>query len=407
MAGVRVINLADIYGKAQQHRANEQLMQLQDLKMQEAAQAMKQKQTLKDLVMSSYTPASPAVPFEADEEAFMGQPSLTGLTAKPAVRGGMNYDKLAQGLAGMGDFESMMKVQEAKTESGSKVSKAHQEKATAAQKFVDAGDVIGLEQFIRADDETPDDVKVTSVNEDGSMTMTSASWPQPRTIKPSLNAQKFGAKAGGADPYFSPVQTGGGLYAFDHRTASVNPIQHNGQTLLGSVSDPRLQGNISRAKEFGKVAGETEGITTVKKPQQGKDTLSLLNDVDSLITNATGSMIGAGRDAVAGAFGHATPGAAATAKLKVIQAGLMANMPRMEGPQSDKDVALYREAAGQIGDPTIPADMKKAAVETIRIINRKYVAQGQPGQSFQEGATRTNRRTGEVQVFRGGQWQRQ
>jgi uncharacterized protein (UPF0147 family) len=50
----------------------------------------------------------------------------------------------------------------------------------------------------------------------------------------------------------------------------------------------------------------------------------------------------------------------------------MTNMPRMEGPQSDRDVDLYRQAAGQIGDPTVPRDIKKAAVKTIRELQKKY-----------------------------------
>jgi len=50
----------------------------------------------------------------------------------------------------------------------------------------------------------------------------------------------------------------------------------------------------------------------------------------------------------------------------------MTNMPRMEGPQSDADVKLYRDAAGQIGDPTVPASIKKAAVGTIRQLQEKY-----------------------------------
>jgi hypothetical protein len=50
----------------------------------------------------------------------------------------------------------------------------------------------------------------------------------------------------------------------------------------------------------------------------------------------------------------------------------MTNMPRMEGPQSDADVKLYRDAAGQIGDPTVPASIKKASVATIRQLQEKY-----------------------------------
>jgi hypothetical protein len=47
----------------------------------------------------------------------------------------------------------------------------------------------------------------------------------------------------------------------------------------------------------------------------------------------------------------------------------------MTGPQSDADVKLYKEMAGQIGDSTIPAAEKKAAMKTIRILNQKYADQ--------------------------------
>jgi hypothetical protein len=98
----------------------------------------------------------------------------------------------------------------------------------------------------------------------------------------------------------------------------------------------------------------------------------MLDIADPLIEAATGSVAGAGRDKLAAAFGVAPQGAQAIAQLKVLQAGLMTNMPRMEGPQSDRDVQLYREAAGQIGDPAVPRDIKKAAVNTIRAIQERY-----------------------------------
>jgi hypothetical protein len=47
-------------------------------------------------------------------------------------------------------------------------------------------------------------------------------------------------------------------------------------------------------------------------------------------------------------------------------------MPRLEGPQSNLDQQLYREAAGQIGDPTVPKGTKKAALKTIRDIQSRY-----------------------------------
>jgi hypothetical protein len=55
-------------------------------------------------------------------------------------------------------------------------------------------------------------------------------------------------------------------------------------------------------------------------------------------------------------------------------------MPRMEGPQSDKDVQLYKEMAGQIADPWIPKARKMAAVQTIDEIQSRYLGQSTPVQ---------------------------
>jgi hypothetical protein len=88
----------------------------------------------------------------------------------------------------------------------------------------------------------------------------------------------------------------------------------------------------------------------------------------------------------------------------------MTDMPRMEGPQSDRDVELYREAAGRLGDPTVPRDQKKAAIKAIREINQRYQQQGgqAPAASkYRDGQTATNPKTGEKMVFKGGQWVKQ
>jgi hypothetical protein len=97
------------------------------------------------------------------------------------------------------------------------------------------------------------------------------------------------------------------------------------------------------------------------------DARTILNDSDT-----TGSTAGAAVDALGSVVGHSTGGAKNTAKLKVIQAGLMLNMPRMEGPQSDRDVQLYQQAAAQIGDSTVPAGTRSAALDTIEAIQNRY-----------------------------------
>jgi len=107
------------------------------------------------------------------------------------------------------------------------------------------------------------------------------------------------------------------------------------------------------------------------KQSSGK-ALQLIDAADELLNKATGSWTGTGADMIAGAFGKSTEGAKATAQLKAIEGALMMAQPRMEGPQSDKDVALYRQMAGQVGDPTVPVETRRAALQAIRSLHEKY-----------------------------------
>lgn len=401
MPGLNLINLADINDKVQRARANDQAMALQDMKMQAAMGEMQKQKSLRDLVSSAYTPASPAVPFETDEEAFMGQPSLQGLTAKPATRGRMDYDRLEQGLAGMGDFNSLMKLREQRA--GANISKAHQEKIKAAQGFVDAGDQEGLRQFVLADDETPDDVDVVT-NQDGSMTLQSSQWPEPRTIKPS---PKRKGMPGSSTPYFSPVQTGGGLYAFDHRTAGITPLSHDGRRIVGSTSDPNLQGRLSEAKEEGKTVGEQRGMIGGKYQavDSVRDAKKLIND--GIYAGYYGEM----KKTLAKANPLADKTKAANTERFISHIGNVV-IPRLKefgGNDSNEEMKyLQRVMAGDITmEPEalmkILDDAEKKIQQGIERLNRGELGAPQ----VQEGTIRRNRRTGEVQVFQGGQWQRQ
>lgn len=102
--------------------------------------------------------------------------------------------------------------------------------------------------------------------------------------------------------------------------------------------------------------------------------LAAVGEAKQILDDATGSYLGAGVDIASQAFGHATEGAKNIAKLKVLESNIMMNQPRMEGPQSDKDVQLYRQAAGQLGDPTVPNEIKRAALDTIESLHSKYAS---------------------------------
>ncbi len=107
------------------------------------------------------------------------------------------------------------------------------------------------------------------------------------------------------------------------------------------------------------------------KKQLSRDldsTIGELKDITKkggLIDQSTGSGAGALIDATAGFFGTATPGAIAVGKLAPIYDKVLKMVPRFEGPQSDKDTASYKEAAGNLANPAIPNDQKKAAAKEI------------------------------------------
>jgi hypothetical protein len=127
----------------------------------------------------------------------------------------------------------------------------------------------------------------------------------------------------------------------------------------------------SRAAAEGQAVGTAEGAI-LTRALKAEGITDILDIAEPLIDEATGSGSGAARDKLAAFFGVSTEGAQATAQLLPLQAAIMLNQPRMEGPQSDRDVELYRQAAGQIGDPSVPRETKKAALQTIRRLQDLY-----------------------------------
>lgn len=113
---------------------------------------------------------------------------------------------------------------------------------------------------------------------------------------------------------------------------------------------------------------------------------TILPEVEKLLPKATGSYAGAAVDFLGKGIGISTEGAKATAQLKTLAGQLVALMPKMSGPQSDKDVQMYREMAGELADDTKPIATRLAALQSIKQLNNKYreinnrSGQLQPGQ---------------------------
>jgi hypothetical protein len=155
-----------------------------------------------------------------------------------------------------------------------------------------------------------------------------------------------------------------------------------------------------------------EGVIGMGKPSATQEKASLLKaqmgkDIDFAITELTnvtkdGGLIdqstgsGAGRlaDIGAGFFGQATQGAIAIGKLKPIQDVVLKMVPRFEGPQSDKDTQSYKEAAGQLADPTLPTKIRKEAGKTVLRLMQSRKNQFVSPELASEGITNTQPSTG-------------
>ena len=149
-------------------------------------------------------------------------------------------------------------------------------------------------------------------------------------------------------------------------------------------------------------------------PMQSKDQLQRSNDATAvmeltdeaapLLEKAPGSYAGAALNQAGRAIGLNTDASKAQASLDVLAGSLIAKMPKMSGPQSDKDVMLYKAMAGNLNDPTLPEEAKRAAMDTLRKLNQKY-ATGYQGKGIPQGPADGALRPGAVSdgfMFLGG-----
>lgn len=121
-------------------------------------------------------------------------------------------------------------------------------------------------------------------------------------------------------------------------------------------------------------AEEKAASDQATRERQGKQMVSALNEAEQILKagNATASGIGTVIDAGARAIGRTTAGAQDAARLEALGGWLMANVPRMEGPQSNFDVQNYMTMAGKVGDSRVPIAERMAALNQVKKLQQKY-----------------------------------
>lgn len=128
-------------------------------------------------------------------------------------------------------------------------------------------------------------------------------------------------------------------------------------------------------------AGVERETKMATRARDANDALGLIAEARRLLPNATGGGLAAVGDKAAGLFGIGTAGAQANAALKTISGQLTAKQPRMEGPQSDRDVQMYKDMAGDVANENLPVSIRMAALDQIERLQKKYTQgnQQRPG----------------------------
>lgn len=128
--------------------------------------------------------------------------------------------------------------------------------------------------------------------------------------------------------------------------------------------------------------------------------LSVADQAEKILnTGPTASGMGSMVDKTAAFFGKATDGAIAAQQLKALGGWLVANVPRMEGPQSNFDVGNYQRMAADVQNDTLPIPARMAALQSIKQMMGQIINQGGMG-----GVTGGWEPTGKSSVMSSGGW---
>jgi hypothetical protein len=169
----------------------------------------------------------------------------------------------------------------------------------------------------------------------------------------------------------------GGVPAAGGMPMANAPAQQMGNAIPPSAQpqyqyNPNLtpKENQTRAAKF-----SADADKNLKNAQESFNVIKEASDIFNTGTPTSGGFknIGTG---IAEFFDIPTKAADADAKLTILGQKLVQQVPRFEGPQSDRDVESYKSAAGDLGNANKTISTRMSALNTLIDLNKKYFPQG-------------------------------
>jgi hypothetical protein len=145
------------------------------------------------------------------------------------------------------------------------------------------------------------------------------------------------------------------------------------------------EANRARAVDTSK-ADVVRDSAVLADQKSAKKFLNIMDKVDEVFKmKPTDSGIGSMRDSAMGFFGGSTKSGEAAQRLKALGGWLVANVPRMEGPQSNFDVANYQVMAADVANDKLPLERRMAAAESIKEMMQQISSGSQQGSGKRGG----------------------
>jgi hypothetical protein len=171
----------------------------------------------------------------------------------------------------------------------------------------------------------------------------------------------------------------------DARAREANDLQRNAartqivvDPTMGVLAVDKGSGTFRPVKDASGAAIPGEAAVASKKRA---DQLQYgIEEARKLLPAATGSGIGALADAGGNLVGIASKSNEAATQLETLSGWLTANVPRMEGPQSNSDMLLYQRMAADVGNRKLPVAVRMKALDTLQTLQQRYQGQGAPSQ---------------------------
>jgi hypothetical protein len=174
---------------------------------------------------------------------------------------------------------------------------------------------------------------------------------------------------------YATVETAQGIFILNKKTGEFVPATAGAPAGEGPI-DVEAPPQVLQPKPTAEKAEETKKRLADEK--RVKDLGLAVSEIEramvpgGLIDSATGGYLSNLFDTAAAVFSYGTERSAAIARLGPIADLALKMVPRFEGPQSNLDVQSYKDAAGNLANPNVPANIKRAAADEIVRLFKKY-----------------------------------